>query len=183
MKKQSNSNNAATIFLGSIFAFLGGLSFLIGVFAKTGAIKVHYEGSTNGDPENEPWIFILVGGIFLIIGLAFLITTIKGMFSKKSLMKNGECISAVIRCMERTGVTINNRRQFRFVCEFSDPFSGMFITAKSGLTSYFEDFGYDTEKYIDVYYDHDDPSKYYVDIDSYIANNTGSGDYHNTHGI
>jgi len=109
-------------------------------------------------------IFIIVGGIFSVIGGCFLAANHAKSAERKRLIREGEQLSAVITSVQiNTNVRINGRHPYRADCEYTDPLSGEKYLFRSG--NVMADISGMTGCTVTVYADSSDRSRYYVDID------------------
>lgn len=112
-------------------------------------------------------IFGGIGGIFVIIGIAFIMSVTKKKALARRLKAAGYYIYAHIDCVDITGIRINNHPTFVIKCSCDNPYEGKTYKFKS------EHIGFDPTMNIQgdsikVYVDENDYSKYYVDLTGII---------------
>lgn len=112
-------------------------------------------------------IFGGIGGIFVIIGIAFIMSVTKKKSLARRLKEIGYFVDARIDCVDITGIRINNHPTFMIRCTYDNPYDGKTYKFKS------EHIGFDPTMNIQgdtirVYVDENDYSKYYVDLTGII---------------
>ncbi|MBP1561325.1 MAG: DUF3592 domain-containing protein [Oscillospiraceae bacterium] len=110
-----------------------------------------------------PLIFTGMGGVFAVLGFAFLAVQIKKSALRKRLISDGEQLCGVITSIVMdTNIRINGRHPYRAECEVTDPFSGAKYLFRSDIIM--KDISGMEGMSVTVYADRNDRSKYYVDI-------------------
>ncbi len=112
-------------------------------------------------------IFGGIGGLFLIIGIVFIMSVTKKKSLSRRLKETGYYIYAHIDFVDTTGIRINNQPTFVIRCSYDNPYDGKTYKFKS------EHIGFDPTMNIQgdtirVYVDEKDYSKYYVDLTGII---------------
>ncbi len=125
------------------------------------------------DPENPSKIeagtvlgdviFMLVGGVFAVIGGCIMAVSAAKILQNKRLIRDGEQLTATVtNVYMNNNVRINGRHPYKAECEFTDPYSGeRYLFSSDNVT---EDISYMVGYPVTVYADRNDRSKYYVDI-------------------
>ena len=134
-------------------------------------IKLYYDSDNPHDFRTNKNTFNNLelagfGFLFFLVGALPLIFMLKGHLKKKKLLAEGKKLKAVI-CDAVSGSTVNEKRAQRLICEYKDEIGGKSYIFKSGdvwIKPYVVAEGRD----IFVYVDHNNFSKYYVDIDSFL---------------
>lgn len=108
-------------------------------------------------------IFCGIGSIFIIIGIAFIMSVTKKKALGKRLKQSGTPIEAHIDSVETTGIRVNGCPTYVIKCSYDNPYDGMTYTFKS------EHIGFDPTMNIQgetirVYVEENNYKKYYVDI-------------------
>ena len=110
-------------------------------------------------------IFGGIGLLFFIIGLPFLITSVKKMKNKKRLLESGVQTEGIIKdVVINRQITVNGRHPFKAECEVTDPVTGAVYLYSS--ENVMKKIDYLIGRSVTVYYDPNDPSIYYVDLES-----------------
>lgn len=112
-------------------------------------------------------IFGGIGGIFVIIGIAFIMSVTKKKALARRLKETDYYIYAHIDCVDTTSIRINNYPTYVIKCYYDNPYDGKRYRFKS------EHIGFDPTMNmqgdtIRVYVDENDYSKYYVDLTGII---------------
>lgn len=137
-----------------------------------------YEGKTielyldKNNPENVriksiiylfPAVFTGLGIIFLIIAAIILILRLRGDRRRKRIMETGVRIYAQVKgSVVDTSYTINNKHPCRLECVYYDEASGQPVICTSDII--WEPPETYIDKYVTVYADREDRSKYVVDL-------------------
>ena len=142
--------------IGIIFTIIGAVFMVVGIAAMIapGDISMLFT-----------YIFGGIGLLFFIIGLPFLIFGIKKRKLKLLLIETGSQAVGIITDIEidRT-VRVNNRYQRKAHCKVVDEYTGeIYLYSSDGVAGNID---YLVGRQVTVYYDPDDRSKYYVDIES-----------------
>lgn len=110
-----------------------------------------------------PIVFIGVGIIFLLIGVIILIVRMRGDRKRKKIMETGIRMQAQVKgSMIDTSYTINNKHPYRLECVYYDELSGQPVICTSDIIWESPDMYMD--KYVTVYVDREDRSRYVVDL-------------------
>ena len=100
-----------------------------------------------------------------IFGLPFLIFGIRKRNTKARLLETGVQTVGIIKSIEKNlQVTVNGRHPYKAECQVTDPVTGEIYLYSS--ESFMKNIDYLVGGQVTVYYDPDDRSKYYVDIES-----------------
>lgn len=134
---------------------------------KGGEIGIYY----NPDDPNDfrtcsltmPAVFMGVGGFFMVLGSAFVISNIIYAKRRKDLMENGDVLTGTITAVNiNRAVRINGRHPYKAECEVIDPFSSeKYLYSSQNVTNDISDL---VGREVTVYVDKKDKSKYFVDI-------------------
>lgn len=156
--------NLAERILGIIFTVLGAI-FLIVTLIVAVAVLPNVTGAEGEDLYILPIVFGSIGTPFLLVGIGFLIFVGVKDKKKKELMQNGNLIYAMVTGgSEVFNVEVNGRHPWKLECKYEDPFSGE-VYLYSSRNTFTDPYPYIGQQ-IAVYVDKNDPSKYYVDIQS-----------------
>ena len=132
-----------------------------------------YKVMTSGAPVFVLLCFSGIGGIFLIIGLAFLISVIKKSKLKKRLLESGMRIKGTITDISRDqSIRINNRHPFRIYCEYHDVNKNLLYKFKSSILTFDPTYSYQVGDPIDIYVDPNNWKKNYVNAVDRFADRT-----------
>lgn len=148
------------LFIGVIFTVVGsGLGFAMGSFR--GSLY------TRGDVDFLPWIFVGIGVPFAAIGAGILIGRAKKNARIRRVYQTGEEIMATITSLELDqGVTVNGSCPCYLECHYTDPVTGkLHIFRSRSIWAWPAEL---VGRNIRVLVDRDDPSVYYVDVESMI---------------
>lgn len=122
-------------------------------------------------------IFIGIGGVFAVIGSAFLISNINKAALRKRLIRDGEQLSGTIINVSRNySVRINGVCPYKAECEVIDPYSGEKYLYSSD--NYMTDICYMAGKTVTVYVDPNNRKKYYIDLESVSKDEFDEGIVH-----
>lgn len=110
-----------------------------------------------------PIVFIGIGIIFLLIGVLILVLRAREDRKKKRIMDTGVRISAQVKgSIVDTSYTINSRHPYRLECVYYDELSGQPVICTSDII--WESPDKYMDKYVPVYVDREDRSRYVVDL-------------------
>ncbi len=152
---------SVSMIIGIIFCAMG----LVLMCAGVAATVLGNSAGEGGETMLFLYIFGGIGLLFLIIGLPFLIVGIKKRKTKMQLLETGVQTVGIITGVERNlQVTVNGRHPFRAECQVTDPVTGEIYLYSS--ESVMRKIDYLIGCQVTVFYDPDDRSKYYVDIES-----------------
>ena len=152
---------SVSMILGIIFCVVG-LALICAGVVTTAFGKSIGEGS-----EMMLFLYIFggIGLLFLIIGLPFLVFGIRKRNTKARLLETGVQAVGIIKSIEKNlQVTVNGRHPYKAECQVTDPVTGEIYLYSS--ESFMKNIDYLVGGQVTVYYDPDDRSKYYVDIES-----------------
>ena len=150
--------------LGMIFSILGAIFLAVALIVAV-AVLPAYTGTEDENLYILPIVFGSMGAIWLLVGIGFLIFVGIKDKKKKELIQNGNMIYAeVTGGSEVFNVQVNGRHPWKLECKYEDPFSGE-IYLYSSRNVFLDPYLYIGQQ-IAVYVDKNDPSKYYVDIQS-----------------
>lgn len=163
------ARNGLNVFLlcGAVFAVVGVLLLTVGVIAAANldCLMVHGEG----DVRLLPVIFILIGGIFTVLGGSFLAFCVRKHRIKRRLIQEGSCVYAEITAIPMDySIRVNGWPTYRIECSWQDPSTRILHVFRS------ENLLIDpaccvTQAAVRVYVDRDSGFKhYYVDVDSVL---------------
>lgn len=167
MKKRGTNSFSVQLLLGIIFTVIG-LPFLaLGIYFAIRLPWIIEYAEVNGDPRILPFVFILVGGIFSAIGLAFLIWIIGKKKNIRKVIQGGYSVNAVISEVSiNYNLEINGRNPYMIVCQYQDPQTAILHIFKSGNIMFFP--GDLTGRMIRVFVEPGNFNHYYVDVDSVL---------------
>ena len=157
---------AATDIVGLIFAPLGLIFLIVGILVNMNADNrnVHVEG----DPRIFLATFGGVGGVFLVLGVAFLVLMIRRRMIHNRLFTQGHYIMAQVTSdMPNYNVRINGCCPYFAECSYTDPNTGILHLFRS-RDIYFDPTAIAMDAMVPVYVDPDNFRHYYVDIDSVL---------------
>ena len=110
-----------------------------------------------------PIVLLVLGIIFLFIGAIILIFRVRGDRKRKRIMETGERIYAQVKgSIVDTSYTINSKHPYRLECVYYDEVSGQPVICTSDIIWESPDAYMD--KYVYVYVDREDRSRYVVDL-------------------
>lgn len=132
-------------------------------------IEVYYDpenpNKVRGKDSPLGFIFAGIGGVFAVMGICIGVIPAVKHGKKKKLIETGTQTTGII-----TGVTpdrsvrINGRHPYKAECEVIDEFTGeRYLYSSDGVMG---DISYLIGQSVAVYYDPNDRSKYYIDLDS-----------------
>lgn len=130
-------------------------------------IDVYYDPDNPSDVSSGSkileLIFILIGGVFAVLGVILIIVNILSGNRRKKLMRTGDRLTGTITdVVMNNAVRINNRHPFKAECEVINPFDGeKYLYSSENIT---EDITGLTGMEVTVYVDRNNKKKYYVDI-------------------
>lgn len=116
--------------IGSVFVVIGlaiSMSFYINGGSMTvNGVPVYYEPGTMG---TGPILFLAIFGglgmIFAVLGVIFLIVSIKRYKAVKMLINNEQYVTArVIDIVQNRSVRINGRYPYNLICQYDDNYGG-----------------------------------------------------------
>ena len=115
-------------------------------------------------------ILPLMGVVFLVIGLVFVNNDRKNKKQLEMLLSKGSTAEGIITAITVDhNTTINNRHPLKAEVSVTDPVTGeQFLYSSDSIM---EDIRYLQGRRVTVYYDPDDRSKYYIDLDSAMNDN------------
>ncbi len=108
-------------------------------------------------------IFMMIGGIFAILGIIFIIINIKASRRRKILMQTGDRLTGtIINVGQNMNVAINRRHPYKAECEVINPFDGeKYLYSSENVTCNISEL---VGREVTVYVDRNNKKKYYVDI-------------------
>ena len=111
------------------------------------------------------YIFGGIGLLFLLIGIPFLVVVLRKRKMIRMLLERGVQTQAVITAVTIDhGVRVNGRHPYRAECKVTDSVTGEVYLYSSPRVM--EDIHYLVGSTVTVYYDRNNRSRYYVDIES-----------------
>ena len=115
-------------------------------------------------------ILPLMGVVFLVIGLVFVNNDRKNKKQLEMLLSKGNTAEGIITAITVDhNTTINNRHPLKAEVTVTDPVTGeQFLYSSDSIM---EDIRYLEGRRVTVYYDPDDRSKYYIDLDTAMNDN------------
>lgn len=153
---------SAGMIIGLVFTLMGAVFAMIGLGTLI---------SGNEDLLLFTIIFGGIGLVFFFVGLPFLLLAIKKRKQKLHLIETGAQATGIITDIEiDRSVRVNNRYQRKAHCKVVDEYTGAVYLYSSDSVA--GNIDYLVGREVTVYYDPDDRSKYYVDLES--ANNNAS---------
>ena len=149
------------------------LDYYSSFMREGGTIEVYYDpekpGKARGNDFSVSIIFVAIGLFFALVGvLVGAIPAVK-LRRKKKLIETGAQATGVITNVvpDRT-VKINGRHPNKAECEVRDEFTGeLYLYSSEGVMG---NINHLIGQSVAVYYDANDRSKYYVDLDSVTEN-------------
>lgn len=162
MKRRSNGADASFV-IELVFGIMGVIFTLV-------ATIVGLAFSIDGDEFD---VFLLIPGVFFLMGLIFLgvcIMTAKSRHKKNvainELIQNGNYIMAEVVDISRDKhVEINNVHPWRVECEYEDAYGTVYHFTSKNITHNPTN---ELNPQVRVYVNPDDYSQYYVDVDHEI---------------
>lgn len=130
-------------------------------------IKICYDPDNPSDFRTDSMIleliFILIGGVFAVLGAVFIILNILSGNRRKKLMQTGDRLTGKITDITiNNAVRINGRHPFKAECEVINPFDGeKYLYSSENVTCNISEL---VGREVTVYVDRNDKSRYYVDI-------------------
>lgn len=138
-------------------------------------LKLHYDPQNPRDIRDKNYeegqfpALIVVGAIFVIFSVVYILITLTGGFAGRGLKKKGIKCQAEQFCVDRNyGVRVNGRHPYVVYCQVFDPRANTMREFKS-KNCYERLDKYDITD-IDVYLDPTNMDKYYVDVNGAIKN-------------
>ena len=161
-------NEANVVLLcGAVFAGVGVLILTAGIAAAANMDYLMAHGE--GDVRLLPVIFILIGGVFTVLGSSFLVYYIRKRRIRRRLIQEGSCIFAEITAIPVDySVRVNGWPTYRIECSWQDPSTKILHVFRS------ENLLIDpaccvTQTAVRVYVDRDSGFQhYYVDVSSVL---------------
>ena len=158
--------------IGVIQLFVG---IVIGLLIDTENVTIRVNGvarqATSSEGSNFRLLFLLIFGILgIVLTTIGIILSIRMMKRKKEnlwLKQSGKCVLAEVTSYESTGITVNDRRLPRVYCRYIDDKGRTYIFKSGALRT--DPSPYLTDNQIKVYYDRQDISNYFVDIDGSVG--------------
>lgn len=156
--------NLAERLLGIIFTILGAVFLAVALIVAV-AVLPNVTGAEGENLFVIPVVFGIVGAVFLLVGIGFLIFVGVKDKKKKELIQNGNKVFAeVTGGSEVLNVEVNGRHPWKLECRYTDPYNGA-VYLYSSRNTFMDPYPYIGQQ-VAVYVDKNDPSKYYVDIQS-----------------
>lgn len=150
---------SAMMIVGIVFSAMGAVFACVGVLLTIVGIK------TGEDLILFLYIMGGIGLLFLLIGLPLLNIATRKRKKRQQAIETGVRAEGIIKGVERNyNVRINGMHPFRAECELIDPVTGEIYLYSSENVA--KNISYLIGSRVTVYYDPDDRSAYYVDIDS-----------------
>jgi len=111
------------------------------------------------------WIFAGIGGVFAVIGICIgIIPAIKNGNRKKLIETGIQAVGTITGVSADRSVRINGRHPYKAECEVVDEYTGeRYLYSSEGVMG---NISYLIGQQVTVYYNPDDRSKYYIDLDS-----------------
>ena len=105
---------------GAIFAGVGAVILAAGISMAVNMDYVMAHGQ--GDVRFLPVIFILMGGIFTVLGVTLLVFCAQKRAMKRRLIQQGDCVYAEITAIPMDySVRVNGWPTYRIECSWQDP--------------------------------------------------------------
>jgi Gpi18-like mannosyltransferase len=156
---RAKSGTSALKLVGWIFSFMGSIFCLVAILS---ILKAPAEVVFIG------YIFFAIGGLFLSLGVFFLVLVASKRIRSQKVIDNGHYVWGTIAdCVYNYNVCINGRHPYRAIVRYMDPM---------GITHIFKSI--DINRYMDpgiigkrvkVYVSSDNMNHYYVDISSILT--------------
>ncbi len=144
-------------------------------------ITIYYDPE---DPENvstgslfASLLAICMGGLFVIIGGAFIASVIVSFIKKTKLITTGDAFTGVIIDVKMNmSVRINRRHPYKVECEVTDPYTTerYLYSSENIMEDISELIGSD----VTVYVDKNNKGKYYVDVKELINRHNAESNVH-----
>ena len=156
---------SASMIIGIAFSFIGFVLMCVGAIITIAGMN------TGGNSMLFLYIFGGIGLLFFVIGLPFLFFAIRKKNDRIRLLETGVQAEGVIKdVVINRQVTVNGRHPYKAECEVTDPVTGeQFLYSSDGIM---EDIRHLNGRRVTVYYDPDDRSNYYVDLDTAEADDS-----------
>lgn len=117
-----------------------------------------------------PIIFLAMGGVFLLLGILFLVFGAKKKARKKQLLAEGRVLQAVVENIDlNTSYRVNGRHPYVIYCTYTDESNGTIYRFKSDNIWNNPEILFPIGSSIRVYVDRNDFSRYYVDAEHGIS--------------
>ncbi len=146
---------------GLIFTPIGLTFTIIGLVA---AAKIrNHTANIQGDPNVFKWVFFGMGLLFLLIGVAELVTAIREIRAQKRAFSSGNCVYAeFVGTARNLNVRIFGRVPYRAKLRYTDPYGEVYVFYSHDVM---EDPTPALEgRMIAVYVDPENAENYYVDL-------------------
>lgn len=130
-------------------------------------IDVYYNPDNPSDVKSDSkileLIFILIGGVFAVLGVIFITVNILSGNRRKKLMQTGDRLTGTITdVVMNNAVRINGVHPFKAECEVVNPFDGeKYLYSSENVTRNISEL---VGREVTVYVDRNNKKKYYVDI-------------------
>lgn len=130
-------------------------------------IDVYYNPDNPSDVKSDSkileLIFILIGGVFAVLGVIFITVNILSGNRRKMLMQTGDRLTGTITdVVMNNAVRINGVHPFKAECEVVNPFDGeKYLYSSENVTRNISEL---VGREVTVYVDRNNKKKYYVDI-------------------
>jgi len=140
------------------------------------SVKIYYDPDNPYRFRSEIGIVLIVslllfGSIFLLVSFILFYRMKKRIRLSKSLLRDGQKVMAAFCDVEEGNLMMNGRTSFKLVCEYNDSFGQNSRLFKSeniwDNPLSFRD--RQTMPAVPVYVNYNDYSKYYVDVDTFLA--------------
>ena len=156
MEKRAKLGVNALLLIGIIYAGLGGLFVILGLFFAIGL------------KDTEAWmigtIFAGIGGIFLVLGVIFLCLEWRKRRRANRLMAGGRYVwGQIVEFVPNYNVTVNGRHPYIAMVRYADGY-GVTHIFKSGSLRIYPDPAA-VGRQVKVYIENDTYEHYYVDMD------------------
>lgn len=139
------------------------------------AIKLYYDPLNPRDVRDKEYeegqfpTLIIVGSLFIIVSVVYIVITMTGGFAGKGLKKKGIKCQAEQYCIDKNySVRVNGRHPYIVYCQVFDPRVNAMKEFKS--KNCYEDLNKYDIRDIDVYLHPTNMKKYYVDVNGAIKN-------------
>ncbi len=143
--------------IGMIFAPLGLVFLLLGIGLRAGTGEGLFL-----------MVFGGIGGIFLLVGILFLLLMLQRIRMHQQLFAQGHYVMATVTSvMPNYNVRVNGRVPYIAECSYTDPDSGVLHLFQS-RNIYFDPTAILMDAQVPVYVDQGNYRHYYVDVDAVL---------------
>lgn len=165
-KHEPKFSFSALDIIGLVFAPLGLIFILVGI-----GLTIYgndHSANVTGDPQLFLLIFGGIGGLFLLLGMIFLVLLLRRRSLHRQLFAEGHYVMAqVTSVMPNYSVRVNGRCPYVAECSFTDPETGVLHLFRS-RNIFFDPTTLLMDAQVPVYCRRGDYRHYYVDVDAVL---------------